>query len=174
MSEVWDRLKKEQKALKEVKEEMSKLVARGTTDMWRLKTRMSEQMREYEGKIAAAAAEDDQSRKARERVAKEKEEAMEAERSRGMKCQGCNRQGCRSATGRTTGPSSAATRATPMETAGRSPLTMRSKDGLTLSAVVRSGGRGFRGAGATALQRLQDGQVAEHRRSNVPLPPASH
>ena len=82
MSEVWDRLKKEQKALQEVKEEMSKLVARGTTDMWRLKSRMLEQLREYEGKIAAAAAEDDQSRKARERMAKEKEEVIVMRKSK--------------------------------------------------------------------------------------------
>ena len=63
MKEVWERLKKEQKALTEVKEEMSKLMARGTTDIWRLKSRMAEQLREYEGNIVAAAAEDDQSRR---------------------------------------------------------------------------------------------------------------
>ena len=33
MKEVWEGLKKEQKALTEVKEEMSKLMAKGTTDI---------------------------------------------------------------------------------------------------------------------------------------------
>jgi hypothetical protein len=149
MKEVWERLKKEQKALTKVKEEMSKLMARGTTNIWRLKSRMSEQLREYKGKIAAAAAEDHQSREARERMAKEREKVMEAERSRSMICQGCNRQGCRSAAGRAMGPSSAAARVTPAEAMGRSPLIMRSKDGMTLSAVVRSG------TGASEAQALR-------------------
>ena len=128
---------------------MSKLVTRGTTDMWRLKSRMSEQLREYEGKIAAAAAEDDQSRRARERMAKEREEVMETERSQSMVCHGCNRQGCRATAGRAMGPSSAAARATPTEAVGRSQLVMRSKEGVTLSAVVRSG------TGASEAQALR-------------------
>ena len=44
---------------------------------WRMKSKIAEQLREYEGRIAAAAAEDDQSRKMRERKAKEREEVME-------------------------------------------------------------------------------------------------
>ena len=149
MKEVWERLKKEQTALMEARDGLSKLMTKGTTDIWRMKSKMAEQLREYEGRIAAADMEDDQSRKAREWMAKEREEVMEAERSRSMICQGCNRQGCRSAAGRAMGPSSAAARVTPAEAMGRSPLIMRSKDGMTLSAVVRSG------TGASEAQALR-------------------
>ena len=55
MKEVWERLKKEQTALTEAKDGLSKLMTKGTTDIWRMKSRMAEQLREYEGKIAAAA-----------------------------------------------------------------------------------------------------------------------
>ena len=114
MKEVWERLKKEQTALMEARDGLSKLMTKGTTDIWRMKSKMAEQLREYEGRIASAAAENDQSRKVRERKAKEREEVMKTERSQSMGCQGCNRQGCRATASRAMGPSGPAARATPV------------------------------------------------------------
>ena len=40
MREVWTRMEKEQRALLDTKDGMTKLVAKGTLDLWRLKQRM--------------------------------------------------------------------------------------------------------------------------------------
>ena len=60
MKEVWERLRKEQTALKEVREGFSKIMSKGTTNIWRMKANMAEQLKGYERKIAAAATEDNQ------------------------------------------------------------------------------------------------------------------
>ena len=80
MKEVWERLRKEQTALMEARDGLSKLMTKGTTDIWRMKNKMAEQLKEYEKRIAAAATEDDQVREARERKTKEQEQAMKGER----------------------------------------------------------------------------------------------
>ena len=99
MKEVWERLRKEQTALMEARDGLSKLLTKGTTDIWRMKSKMSEQLKEYERRIAAAATEDDQVREARERKTKEQEQAMKGERLHSGReatitgCQGCGRPG---------------------------------------------------------------------------------
>ena len=82
MKEVWERLRKEQTVLKEVREGFSKLMSKRTTDIWRMKANMGEQLKGYERKIAAAATEDNQTREARERATKEQEETLSRERPR--------------------------------------------------------------------------------------------
>jgi hypothetical protein len=142
MKEVWERLRKEQTALKEVKEGFSKLMARGTTDIWRMKANMAEQLKGYERKIAAAATEDNQTREARERATKEQEETLSRERPHTGKgatptftgCQGCE------------APGYPAPRRAMM---GTGPTVLRSRDGVTLSAAVRAG------ASATETQTLR-------------------
>jgi hypothetical protein len=59
MKEVWERLKKEQTALMEARDGLSKLMTKGTTDIWRMKSKRAEQLREFKGRRAAAATEDD-------------------------------------------------------------------------------------------------------------------
>ena len=71
MKEVWERMRKEQAALMEARDGLAKLTAKGKTDLWRLKTRMSDQLKDYEKRIAAAASEDNQSRETREKAARE-------------------------------------------------------------------------------------------------------
>ena len=157
MKEDWERLRKEQTALMEARDGLLKLMTKGTTNIWRMKSKMAEQLKDYERRIAAAATEDDQSRKARERKTKEREEAMKMERSttgreaalQNTGCQGCNRPGWRATASRATGPSSTTVRAMPAEALGRSPSVLRSKDGVTLSAAVRAG------AEATESQALR-------------------
>ena len=80
-------MEEQPESLMEARDGLSKLMTKGTTDIWRMKSKMAEQLREYEGRIAAAAAEDDQSRKVRERKAKEREEVMETERFQGVRRQ---------------------------------------------------------------------------------------
>ena len=155
MKEVWERLRKEQTALLEAREKLSKLMTKGTTDIWRMKNAMAEQLKEYERMIAAAATEDDQAREARERMTKEQEQAMKGERPHSGRdapstaCQGCGRQECRAATGATTGPTATSAGATPAEAAGWNPSILRSRDGVTLSGVLRAG------AEATESQTLR-------------------
>ena len=71
MKEVWERMRKEQAALMEARDGMANLTAKGTTELWRLKIRMSDQLKDYEKRIAAAASEDNQSRETREKAASE-------------------------------------------------------------------------------------------------------
>ena len=68
MKEVWERLRKEQTALMEARDALSKLLSKGTTDIWRLKTKMSDQLKGYEKKIATAATEDNQTREGSQRA----------------------------------------------------------------------------------------------------------
>ena len=70
MKEVWDRMRKEQAALMEARDGMAKLTAKGITELWRLKTRMSDQLKDYEKRIATAASEDNQSRETRKKAAR--------------------------------------------------------------------------------------------------------
>ena len=157
MKEVWERLRKEQTALMEARDGLSKLMTKGTTDIWRMKNKMAEQLKDYEKRIAAAAKEDDQIREARERKTKEREEAMKVERSHAGReatlshtgCQGCERPGCRASARMATGPITTTARTMPAEAVGRSPSVLRSKDGVTLSAAVRAG------AEATESQALR-------------------
>ena len=58
MKEVWERMRKEHAALMEARDGLAKLTAKGTTDLWRLKTRMADQLKDYEKRISAAASED--------------------------------------------------------------------------------------------------------------------
>ena len=81
VKEVWERLRREQSALLEAREDLSKLLTKGTTDIWRMKSKMTEQLKTYEKRIAEAAMEDNQIRETRERKAKEREEARKMERS---------------------------------------------------------------------------------------------
>ena len=142
MKEVWERLRKEQTVLKEVREGFSKLMSKRTTDIWRMKANMGEQLKGYERKIAAAATEDNQTREARERATKEQEEALSRERSRMGRgttptftgCQGCKAPRCL---------------APRRATMGAGPTILRSRDVVTLSAAVRAG------ASATETQTLR-------------------
>ena len=132
-------------------------MTKGTTDIWRMKNKMAEQLKDYEKRIAAAATEDNQVREARERKTKEREEAMKVERSHAGReatlshtgCQGCERPGCRASARMATGPITTTARTMPAEAVGRSPSVLRSKDGVTLSAAVRAG------AEATESQALR-------------------
>ena len=81
MKEVWDRMRQEQVALMEARDGLAKLTAKGTTDLWRLKTRMGEQRKDYEKKIAEAAATDNQNRERWEMAARERSELSNSERS---------------------------------------------------------------------------------------------
>ena len=82
-----------------------------------MKSKISEQLKEYERRIAAAATEDDQVREARERKTKEQEQAMKGERPHSGReatvtgCQGCGRPGCRASAGAATGPTATSARA---------------------------------------------------------------
>ena len=155
MKEVWERLRKEQTALIEAREGLSRLLSKGTTDIWRMKANMADQLKNYEKKIAAAATKDNKFREARETAAKEQEEALNMERSCTDReatppagCQGCERPGCRASTWMAPGPITATTRTVPAAVVGRSPTVLTSRDGVTLSAAVRAG------AGATESQAL--------------------
>ena len=179
MKEVWERLQKEQTALMEARDGLSKLMTKGTTDIWRMKSKMAEQLKDYERRIAAAATEDDQSRKARERKTEEREEAMKLERShtgreaalQNTGCQGCNKPGCRATASRATSPSSTTVRTMPAEAAGRSPSVLRSKDGVTLSAAVRAGAEATE---SQALRPFSDSRMVKYWGSDVPVPSATH
>jgi hypothetical protein len=81
MKEVWDRMRQEQVALMEARDGLAKLTAKGTTDLWRLKTRMGEQLKDYEKKIAEAAATDNQNRERWEMAARERSKLSSSERS---------------------------------------------------------------------------------------------
>ena len=48
MREVWTRMEKEQRALLDTKDGMTKLMAKGTSDLWRLKQRMECLMKGFE------------------------------------------------------------------------------------------------------------------------------
>ena len=96
----------------EARDGLAKLMSKGTTDLWRLKTRMADQLKDYEKRIAAAASEDNQIRETREKAAKEQEETLNLERSRPSKeaiptvtgCAGCTAPGCPASTRRASGP----------------------------------------------------------------------
>ena len=51
MREVWCRMEKEQKALLDTRDGMTKLMAKGTTELWRLKQRMECLLKGFENKI---------------------------------------------------------------------------------------------------------------------------
>ena len=65
----------------EARDGLSRLLTKGTTDIWRMKNKITEQLKDYEKRIAAAATEDNQIREARERKTKEQEETTNVERS---------------------------------------------------------------------------------------------
>jgi len=81
MREVWMRMSQEQTALKEARGNLVSLTEKGTTEMWRLRTRMTENLKVYERKIAEAAGKDNKKREKWEEEAKkeaEKEKASKA------------------------------------------------------------------------------------------------
>ena len=75
MKEVWCRMGKEQAALLEARDGMLKLTAKGTTELWRLKTCMADQVKDFEKRICAANSEDTLSRERREEAARIEEVA---------------------------------------------------------------------------------------------------
>ena len=176
MKEVWERLRKKQTALLEAREKLSKLMTKGTTDIWKIKNAMAEQLKEYERMIAAAATEDDQAREARERMIKEQEQAMKGERPRAGRdtpstaCQGCGRQECRS----NDRPhrhlrGSNASRGSRVE-----PIDPQKQRRSHLVWSIEDWSGGDRVSDATTLQRFQDGEAAEHRWSDVFVPPVAY
>ena len=75
--EVWTRMEKEQKALLDTRDGMTKLMAKGTTELWRLKQRMECLLKGFENNKCDACGEENKSR------AKREEEARKSDRSEG-------------------------------------------------------------------------------------------
>ena len=75
MKEVWCRMGKEQSALMEARDGIIKLTAKGTTELWRLKTCMADQLKGYKKRICTANNEDTKSRERREEAARKEEMA---------------------------------------------------------------------------------------------------
>ena len=82
MKEVWTRMEKEQKALLDTRDGMTKLMAKGTTELWRLKQRMECLRKGFENKICDACGEENKSRAKREEAARSRERSEEAARRR--------------------------------------------------------------------------------------------
>ena len=82
MREVWCRMEKEQKALLDTRDGMTKLMAKGTTELWRLKQRMECLLKGFENKICDACGEENKSRAKREEAARSRERSEEAARRR--------------------------------------------------------------------------------------------
>ena len=146
---------------------MIKLTAKGTTELWRLKTCMADQLKDYEKKICAANNEDAQSRERREKTARSEEmarrrpsinrehaESHDTERASHhpnkeatpatVGCAGCVATGCpasaRSAAGLSPDPGSGPAKGPAMTgVKEKRPVVLVSRDGATLSATVRAG-----------------------------------
>ena len=82
MREVWCRMEKEQKALLDTRDGMTKLMAKGTTELWRLKQRMDCLLKGFKNKICKACGEENKSREKREEAAKNRARSEEAARRR--------------------------------------------------------------------------------------------
>ena len=166
-------MRKEQAALMEARDGMVKLTAKGTSELWRLKTRMSDQLKDYEKRIAAAASEDNQSRETREKVAREQALSNNTERSgthpnkeatpAATGCAGCAAPGCPTSTRRAAGPPSApgsgpATGPAPTGAKGKRPTVLTSSDGVILSATVRAGASSTE---TPALHKFSDARMTK-------------
>ena len=82
MREVWTRMESEQKALLDTRDGMTKLMAKGTTELWRLKQRMECLLKGFEKKIYDACGEENKSRAKHEEEARSRDRSKEAARRR--------------------------------------------------------------------------------------------
>ena len=136
---------------------------------------MSEQLKDYEKRIAAAASEDNQSREMREKAAKEQSETHNLERSSNRPnkeatpaatgCAGCAAPGCPASTRRASGPTTNSTPGSgpvagpgPAVVKGVRPTVLASRDGVTLSATVRAGASA---AETQALRKFSDSRMTK-------------
>ena len=70
MKDFWCRMKKAQTPLLDTRDRMIKLVAKGTTELWRLKQRLEGLMKGFQNKICEARSEKTRSRDRLEEVAR--------------------------------------------------------------------------------------------------------
>ena len=75
-------MEKDQEALLNTRDGMTKLMAKGTTELWRLKQRMECLLKGFENKICAACGEENKSRAKREEEARSRDRSEEAARRR--------------------------------------------------------------------------------------------
>ena len=75
-------MEKEQKDLLDTRDGMTKLMAKGTTELWHLKQRMECLLKGFENKICDACGEENKSRAKREEAARSRERSEEAARRR--------------------------------------------------------------------------------------------